>query len=140
MNQTDGRTNGKRIALAVIALAAAVALLLIVWRTLAPQGTAGGKQITVQVVHSDGSSRDFALDTGEAYLGPALVEHGVVVDNQGPYGLYILEADGEAASEADQEWWKLTKGGEMVNTSADTTPIAEGEHYELTFTVGYDSF
>ena len=26
----------------------------------------------------------------------------------------------------------LTKDGEMLNTSADLTPIADGEHYELT--------
>ena len=40
--------------------------------------------------------------------------------------------------EGAQEWWKLTKGGEMVNSSADSTPIADGDHFELTFTVGYD--
>ena len=39
-----------------------------------------------------------------------------------------------------QEWWKLTKDGEMVNTSADATPIADGDHFELTFMVGYDEF
>ena len=48
--------------------------------------------------------------------------------------------DGETADESKQEWWKLTKEGEMVNTGADVTPIADGEHYELTLTVGYDGF
>ena len=58
--------------------------------------------------------------------------------NQGPYGLYMLTVDGETVDEGAQEWWKLTKGGEMVNSSADSTPIADGDHFELTFTVGYD--
>ena len=49
-------------------------------------------------------------------------------------------ADGETADEGAQEWWKLTQGGEMINTSADTTPIADGDHFELTFMVGYDEF
>ena len=62
----------------------------------------------------------------------------MVEDNQGPYGLYILTADGETAREAAQEWWRITRDGEAVNTGADSTPIAGGEHYELTFTVGYD--
>lgn len=26
----------------------------------------------------------------------------------------------------------------MVNSSADSTPIADGDHFELTFTVGYE--
>ena len=88
----------------------------------------------------DGTAKDFTLETDEAYLGPALVAGGVVEDNQGPYGLYILVADGETADEGAQEWWKLTQGGEMINTSADTTPIADGDHFELTFMVGYDEF
>ena len=90
--------------------------------------------------HGDGTAKDFTLETDEAYLGPALVAGGVVEDNQGPYGLYILVADGETADEGAQEWWKLTQDGEMINTSADTTPIADGDHFELTFMVGYDEF
>ena len=88
------------------------------WRLLAPRGAAGEKHLTVEVVHGDGSVREFALDTDEACLGPALVAGGVVEDNQGPYGLYILTADGETAREAAQEWWRITRDGEAVNTGA----------------------
>ena len=87
-----------------------------------------------------GEDRFRVLETGEAYLGPLLVAEGLVEDEQGPYGLYFHTADGETADEGAQEWWKITKGGEMVNTSADTTPIAHGDHFELTFMVGYDEF
>lgn len=130
----------KKAIIAAVCLIAAAMVLLAVWRLASPGGTAGGKQITVQVVHGDGSSRSFPLNTQQEYLGPALVEGGVVEDNQSAYGLYILTADGETADEAAQQWWKVTKGGEMVNTGADSTPIADGEQYELTLTVGYDGF
>ena len=100
----------------------------------------GQKLIWVQVVHGDGTVKDFDLNTTQEYLGPALVEGGVVEDNQSAYGLYILTADGETADEGEQEWWCITKGGETVNTGADQTPISDGERYELTFTVGYDTF
>ncbi len=80
------------------------------------------------------------MKTTQEYLAPALVEGGVVEDNQSAYGLYILTADGETADEGEQEWWCITKGGETVNTGADQTPISDGERYELTFTVGYDTF
>ena len=130
----------KKTLLAALALVVVAAGLLLVWRMTTPTGEAGRKTVTVQVVHSDGASRDFTLETEEACLGPALIAGGVVEDNQGPYGLYILTADGETAEESAQEWWKLTKGGEMVNTGVDATPIADGDAFELTLTVGYDGF
>ena len=134
------RLQKKKILLAVVALAVVAAALVLVWRLTAPMGETGAKTVTVQVIHSDGTSRDFTVETEEAYLGPVLVSEGVVEDNQGPYGLYFFTADGETADEGAQEWWKLTKDGEMVNTSADATPIADGDHFELTFMVGYDEF
>lgn len=134
------RLQKKKILLAVVALAVVAAALVLVWRLTAPTGETGAKTVTVQVIHSDGTSRDFTVETEEAYLGPVLVSEGVVEDNQGPYGLYFFTADGETADEGAQEWWKLTKDGEMVNTSADATPIADGDHFELTFMVGYDEF
>jgi len=138
----DKQSHGgnRKLLIAAVCLLAAAAVLLAVWRLAAPKGSAGAKSILVQVVHKDGSSRDFPLHTDQEYLGGALVEGGVVEDNQGAYGLYILTADGETADEAAQEWWKLTRDGEMVNTGADATPVADGEHYELTLTVGYDAF
>ena len=135
---SEQKRNYGKIVTAAVCLAAAAAVLLLVWQLASPGGMAGEKRITVEVVHGDGSSRNFALTTAEEYLGQALVSGGVVEDNQGPYGLYILTADGETAREAAQEWWRITRDGEAVNTGADSTPIAGGEHYELTFTVGYD--
>ena len=98
-------------------------VLLLVWRAVTPKGEAGEKTITVQVLHKGGEERVFTLETGEAYLGAVLTAEGVVEDNQGPYGLYMLTVDGETVDEGAQEWWKLTKGGEMVNSSADSTPL-----------------
>lgn len=130
--------SNRKILIAAVCLAAAAAVLLLVWRGVSPKGAAGGKQLTVQVVHGDGSSKDFTLNTQEEYLGPVLVAGGVVEDNRSAYGLYILTADGETADEANQEWWQITKGGGKLNTGADATPIADREHYELTLTVGYE--
>jgi len=139
MSKQENRSGNRKPLIAAICLVAVVAVLLVVWKFAMPDGTTGEKQITVQVVHGDGSSKDFPLTTAEEYLGPALVAGNVVEDNPSEYGLYILTADGETADESAQQWWKLTKGGEMVNTGADSTPIADGEQYELTLTTGYDA-
>lgn len=122
---------------AAAVLAVAAALMLGLWHFTRPQTQEGAKTVVVEVVHKDGSARKFSLNTDADSLGKALVEGGVVVDNQDTYGLYILTADGETADESKQEWWQITKNGVSLTTSADSTPIADGEHYELTLTVGW---
>ena len=124
-------------------LVPALALLLIaavlfgVWYTTRPETQTGAKALTVEVIHGNGEAKTFEFRTDAEYLGEALVEQQIVEDNQGPYGLYILTADGETVNEANQEWWCITKGGESLMTGASETPVADGESYELTFTVGY---
>lgn len=129
---------GRTIIAAALALAAAVVILGAVFFLNTAKPAGGEKNIAVRVVHGDGSTKDFPVKTTEEYLGPALVAEGIVEDNQSTYGLYILTADGETADEGGQEWWKITKSGEMLNTAADKTPLAEGDAFELIFTVGYD--
>ena len=127
----------KPLVIAAVCMVIVAAVLFAVWRMNAPKGTAGSKTVTVEVVHKDGSSKDFPLHTDEEFLGRALVEGGVVEDNQASFGLYILTADGETADEGNQEWWQVTQNGESLNTGADSTPIADGDHFELTLIVGW---
>ena len=137
MNEQKKSSPNKKLIIGVVCVALLAVVLFVVWRMTAPKGTAGGKQITVQVIHKDSSTKDFDLSTDQEFLGRALVEGGVVEDNQGAYGLYILTADGETVNEDNQEWWQVTRSGEYLMTGADETPIADGEHYELTLIVGW---
>ena len=139
MNEEKKAAPNKKLIIGVVCVALLAVVMFAVWRFAGPQNqaVAGAKALTVQVVHKDGSSRDFELHTDEEFLGRALVEGGVVEDNQGAYGLYILTVDGETADENNQEWWQITRSGEYLMTGADETPIADGEQYELTLTVGW---
>ncbi len=122
----------KKTLLAVAALAAAAALMLGLWYFTRPQAQAGDKTVAVEVVHADGSSREFAYRTDEEYLGPLLQEEKLAEGEQGAYGLFITTVDGETAQDSLRQWWCVTKGGERVDTGADATPIADGDHFELT--------
>ena len=122
----------------LLGLLLTAALLFGVWYATRPDTSAGNKALTIEVIHSDGTTNTFPIETDAEYLADALVESEIVEDNQSTYGLYILTADGETANEGNQEWWCITKGGESLNTGASETPISDGEVYELTFTVGYD--
>ena len=120
-----------------ILLAAVMAVFLGIWYVARPQISAGEKDLSIQVIHGDLSTRIFEITTSAEFLGDALTEHGIVQGEMGPYGLYILTADGETADEANQEWWCITRSGESLTTGASETPISNGETYELTLTVGY---
>ena len=127
----------KKIILAAGALVLVAALMLGAWFALRPKTQEGDKDLIIKVIHKDKSEKVFEVSTDEEYLGPVLVAKEIVVDNQSAYGLYILTADGETVNEANQEWWCVTKGGESLMTGADETPVADGDTFELTFTVGY---
>lgn len=125
------RANRKTI-LAVAALAVAAALLLGIWYFNRPQTQAGAKTVAVEVVHGDGSTKEFTYHTDAEYLGEVLTAEGLVQGEQGAYGLFITTVDGETAQDSLRQWWCITKGGERVDTGADATPIADGDRFELT--------
>ena len=95
------------------------------------------KTIAFQVVHKDGSTQDFEIATTAGTLREALEAEGLIAGEESSYGLYVETVDGETADEGNQEWWCLTKGGEMWNYGVDDTQIEDGDAFEFTLTVGY---
>ena len=122
----------KNTAIAVAALALAAALMLGLWYFTRPQSQAGEKTIVVQVVHGDQSTKDFTCQTDAETLGEVLVEEKLAQGEEGPTGLFVTVVDGEEAQESLRQWWCVTKDGEMLNTGVSSTPIADGDHFELT--------
>ena len=124
-------------------LIAAAALLLVcilaggLYLKFKPQATKGEKEVNVVVVHGDETEKTFQYHTDAEYLVEVLKKNKLVSGEEGEYGLFIKTVDGETADESKQQWWCITKGGEQVNTSADQTPIADGEQFELTLKEGY---
>ena len=125
-----------------IVIAAAILLVLVVgallvWQLNRPAAQEGSKKLVVTVVHGDGSSKDFSLATDAEFLRGALEEQKLIEGSDSEYGMFVTAVDGETADSEAQQWWCFTKGGEMLMTGVDTTPIADGEHYEITLTTGW---
>lgn len=99
--------------------------------------TTGSKTITLTVVHGDGTSNDITVSTDAENLRDALEAEGIIAGEDSSYGMFVQTVDGETADDGQQEWWCLTKGGEMWNYGVDDTEIADGDVYEFTLTVGY---
>ncbi len=124
------------ILIAVVAvLAIAFGVIYIVTK---PGTSAGSKTVTIDVVVDGQVEKTFTEKTDAEYLGELLLDRKIAEGSTSDYGLFITTVNGRTADDANQEWWCITKSGEMVMTGADTTPIADGDHFELTLTVGYD--
>lgn len=126
----------KRILISILCVVLAAALMAGAYALFAPKGTAGAKEIQVTIVTA-GGEKSLTLHTNEAYLRGALEEQKLVSGEEGPYGLYVKTVDGYTVNDANQEWWCFTKGGEAVMTGVDVTPVENGDHFEITLTVGY---
>ena len=126
-------------------VAVAVLLVLVIgaiaaWfllRPAAPAEQGGSIHIVAEVTHGDGSVKEFAIATDAANLRGALEQEDLIQGDESQYGLYVKTVDGETADESLQQWWCFSRGGEMLMTGVDDTPIADGEHYEIVLTTGW---
>ena len=118
------------VVLALLVVAAVLALIF-----LRPDANPGSKAIEFQVTHSDGRVVVFPIRTESENLRGALEQRELIAGEEGPYGLYVTEIDGETADDGQRQWWCFTKDGEMLNTGVDDTMIADGEHYEAVIDV-----
>lgn len=127
----------KKLIIAVAALVAVIAVMAGVFMATRPETAAGGKNITVTVVHSDGAEKIFEYTTEEEYLGPVLLAEGLVEGENTQYGLTINVVDGEAASwEENQSYWALYIGADYATTGADGIVLTDGGEYSLVYTIG----
>ncbi len=128
----------KKTLISVGVLAVAVVAVLLVWMQFGmPQTQQGEKNIMVDVVLTDGTTQTFNYETSVEFLGEALSNEGLIEGEMGEYGLFVTGVNGTVVDNSKQQWWCLTKGGEEVMTSFDTTPIADGDVFEITLTEGY---
>ena len=126
-----------RLIIGVVILVVVIAVLIGVYLGARPQTSEGAKTFTVEVVHSDGTSKTFTYHTDEEYLGTVLLAEGLLVGEDSTYGLYILEVDGErAVYEEDGAYWSLEVNGEYAMQGADQTPVNDGDAFRLVYTIG----
>lgn len=126
----------KKIFLAVAALVVLAAVMVGAYLAFGPQAQEGEKTITVQVVADEGSEQ-FTIHTKEEFLRGALEQEGLAQGQESATGLYVQTVNGITADEAQQQWWCFTKAGETLMTGVDSTPIADGDVFEITLTTGW---
>lgn len=127
----------KKLIIASVILVAVVALMAGLFFATRPETVAGGKNITITVVHGDGSQKVFEYATDAEYLGDVLVAENLVNGEMGQYGLYFDTVDGEQAVwETDQAYWSILIGEEYATLGADGIALTDGGAYSLVYTIG----
>lgn len=129
--------NKKKIAIIAVIFVAILAIFAIVYTINKPKTTEGKKHIEVLVTFADKSTKTFKISTDEKMLGPALKDEKLVDGSESATGMFVTTVDGYTADSSKEEWWMFSKDGESLTTGADSTPIKDGDHFEITLTVGY---
>ena len=127
----------KKIALIAGVLIVLIAAFALIFALTRPETSQGAKTIRIQVMVSDTDTREYTLHTDEEYLRGALEEENLISGSESEYGLFVTTVDGVTADDSLQQWWCFTKGGEALNTGVDSTPIQDGDQFEITLTTGY---
>jgi hypothetical protein len=131
----------RKMSKAAIAALVVAGLLLVAalaaYFALQPATTPGGKTISVEIVAPSIETKTLTVSTDAEFLRQALEEQNLIRGDESAYGLFVTSVDGIAADDAQQEWWRFTRAGEELLTGVDSTPIQDGEKYEITLTTGY---
>ena len=90
--------------------------------------------ITVKVIAADKTEKTFTIETGKKNLGDALLEKGLVTEDEHKSGFYTYIDGVRADYNKDGAWWCFTKGGESVMVGANELEIANGDTFEITNT------
>ena len=124
-----------RTLLLVFAVLIAATVLCTACTQAQPQ--VGTKTITVEIIVDGADTVTKSITTEAAYLRGALEEEDLIAGEESQYGLFVKTVNGITVDDSKQQWWCFTKGGADLFTGVDTTPIADGDAFEITLKTGY---
>ena len=127
--------NKKVLLICAILLVVLLAAAVIVMAVTSADTEQGSKTITFELTGKDGKTESFEIRTDAEYLADALVEKGLITYEES--GLYNTIGGITVDWNADQSWWKISKDGVDLMIGMNEQPIADGEHYEAVYTIGF---
>ena len=125
----------RKIIFAALALVVVIALMAGLYLTTRPQAVAGSKQVTLVIIHKDGTEKTLEYSTTQEYLADLLLEQELATGyTSEEYGFTIESVDGVTADwEADSAYWALYEGDVYATTSASGIVLTDGGVYKLVY-------
>lgn len=125
--------NSKKTWIALGALIVVVALLVGVFVLTRPQAQEGSKEITVTVIHSDGTEKKVTCRTDAETLDKVLIAEGLIPEGNLVDGMFTT-VDGETASwEKDQAYWAFYIGDAYASVGICDATVTDGASYKLVY-------
>ena len=127
--------NRKNIVFAVLALALVIGILLGVYFGTRPEAVEGSKNVTILIVHKDGTEKRLEYTTDLEYLSELLLEKELVTGyTSEEYGFTVESVDGVTADwNVDGAYWALYEGEEYATASAAGIVLTDGGVYKLVY-------
>ena len=92
----------------------------------------GEKSFELTIVDKEGAEHLYLIHTDEEMVGTAMIAHGLIEGEEGPYGMYIKSVLGQVLDyETDQMYWAFYVNGEYALTGVDQTPVTADTSYML---------
>lgn len=133
----EQKRKNRAVIIGAIVLAVLIAGFAAVYFLVIEPPASGQKDITIRIIHSDKTEKTIDISTTAQYLRQALEEKDLVQGTESATGLYVTTVDGETADwDKYQQYWSISQNGEYLMTGVDSTPIKDGDQFELTFTEG----
>ena len=129
----------KKGLLTLISILAVISVFIFAYTEFSPKAQQGAKNITIEVVSEDVSSKMYELNTDAEYLEQAFAEtEGLEITNEeGPYGMTIMAVNGEEARwEVNQAYWSIMVNGEYGMYGASEQVVNDGDAFQLVFAKG----
>lgn len=128
----------KKQIIAVIVLAILVIAMGIGYVVFKGNTSKGAKDITVEIVNSEGESTMYELNTDAEYLADALdeIEDLTYEAEDSTYGLVYSAFNGEkAVYEEDGAYWAFYLNGDYCSFGASEQPVADGDAFQIAYTL-----
>ena len=125
----------KKMVLILVALVAVIAAMMGVFAMTRPEAVEGSKDVTILIVHKDGTTKELKYGTDHEYLADLLLEKELVTGYASEeYGFTIESVDGVVLDwSKDNAYWALYEGEEYATTSAAGIVLTDGGVYKLVY-------
>lgn len=125
----------RKMIIAAVVLVVVIALMAVLSLTSKPQAVEGSKQVTITIIHKDGTEKNLEYATDLEYLSELLLEKELVTGYESQeYGFTIESVDGVTADwSKDSAYWALYEGDEYATTAASGIVLVDGGVYKLIY-------
>lgn len=134
---TDNRKKNNKAVIGIAALAAAVALLAVVFFVFREKPVEGTKAVTIEVVDNKQKSVVYDVKTDAEYLRQAMEEaEGLEFSGtESEYGLMVETINGITADyNLNGAYWSFYVNGGYCNYGIDTQPVLDGDAFRIEYT------